>query len=1076
VTRPAVFLFSGQGSQYPGMGRWLYENNRTYREVLDGLDAVAVAESGESVRGQLHADRPPGTVLADFRYTQPGLFMVQYAAAQMVLELGFVPEIVVGASLGEIVAAVVAGVASPPEVLRLLLRQAGLFERVCPPGGMLAVLAGPDFYARTPWLGEAHLAAVNSSGNIVLAGRPGVLDDIEQRLAGTDVLSQRLAVPYAFHSELIDPARDEFRRLVGELRLSPPRVPLVSAATAAPVRVLDADHLWRVLRDPIELDRTLAAVTAGGHRRWLDLGPAGTMANLVQGHWPPGHRNQALPVMSPFVRDEVLWRSLVEVAPADSAETGPGPLKPTSRRPTPVPRSSVLEVHLFPGQGSQTKGMGRDLFPRFPELTRQAGEILGYDIQEQCVRDPDRRLRRTEVTQPALYVVEALGHLAALEEGIRVPDFLLGHSLGEYVALYAGGAFDFATGLRLVQERGRLMSEATGGGMLAVSGLDPAAVRGVLDENGLPELDIANINAPAQVVLAGPADALERARTVLTPAGARCAPLNVSAPFHSRYMSAAADQFRSFAEGFTLIAPRIPVIANVDAQPYGDDVADRLCRQIAAPVRWTDSVRYLLARGRPVVREIGPGTVLTKLFTRLQDEPAEAADPPSAEPVPVKAEPGRGPQTSFTAAHGVRLPYVAGGLHRGISSVELVTRMARAGLASFYGTCGLPLGEVEAGLRTLAGTVGGGPYGVNLTFDPGAPQDEGRLIDLLMANGVRWVEASTYVRPTRDLIRYRLAGARSVDGRGVARNRLLAKVTRADVAVSFLQPAPADLVAGLLAEGVLDAAEAAAAARLPMADDVCVVGDCGGYTDLGVLAVLLPEVCRIRDELYPHGPAPRIGAAGGIGTPAAAASALLLGAEFVLTGSLNLGTAESGLSPVLKDRLQQIDLHATGYAPDGPLFELGGRAQVLRHGTLYHARAARLYELWRTHEEWEQIARPVRDKIEQEFFRCTFAEMEAAADRAGQRSADPRRRMGRVFRQYCDEAARFAIEGVPGRELDYHLDCGPALAAANAWLRGTSQEKWPDRHVDEIAQAVMAGARDLLQRPAPAAVPVRAAI
>ena len=265
--------------------------------------------------------------------------------------------------------------------------------------------------------------------------------------------------------------------------------------------------------------------------------------------------------------------------------------------------------------------MGKDLFPRFREEVAIAGEILGYSIEDLCLQGPEDKLNLTQHTQPALYVVNALTWRQKLEDGGEAPAFTAGHSLGEYNALLAAGVFDFATGLRLVQERGRLMGEASGGGMAAVVGLDRGKIASVLQGSGLEALDIANLNAPDQTVLSGPKDDIERAKSHFEESGARMfVPLKVSAAFHSRYMTRAAESFAGFLEGFTFSPPRIPVIANVSAQPYGaNDTVSNLAGQINGPVRWTESINYLLDQAPDAeFEETGPGKVLAGLLRKIK--------------------------------------------------------------------------------------------------------------------------------------------------------------------------------------------------------------------------------------------------------------------------------------------------------------------------------------------------------------------------------------------------------------------------------------------------------------------------
>ena len=280
---------------------------------------------------------------------------------------------------------------------------------------------------------------------------------------------------------------------------------------------------------------------------------------------------------------------------------------------------------VFPGQGSQKKGMGQGLFDEirdYAAIERDVDALLGYSLRQLCLEDPEDRLKDTRYTQPALYVVNALHTRKALDEGVR-PAWLAGHSLGEYNALLAAGVFDFLTGLRLVQKRGELMAQARGGGMAAVIGLGPEAIAGVLADNGLDAIDVANFNSPSQTVVSGPVEDIQRAGPLLQAAGARmCMPLPVSAAFHSRYMADAAREFAAFLAPIEFASPRTPVVANVTAQPYpaegGDAAKALLVGQITGSVRWVDSVRFLLGQGVERFDEMGPGNVLGRLVQQIR--------------------------------------------------------------------------------------------------------------------------------------------------------------------------------------------------------------------------------------------------------------------------------------------------------------------------------------------------------------------------------------------------------------------------------------------------------------------------
>ncbi|WP_329110184.1 ACP S-malonyltransferase [Micromonospora sp. NBC_01699] len=1062
-----VFLFAGQGSQYHGMGKWLYGADPVFRSALDSLDAVVRDVRGDSVVLAIHGSgHGPERPMTRFALTQPAIFMVEYALARMLRARGIEPAAVLGASLGEVAAAAVAGVFDPEDCLRSLLDQVELFEAECPRGGMLAVLADVELARRDPALAGAHLAAINSPDNFVLAGTAAELDRIERHLTASRVLCQALPVLFPFHSPLIDPVEGAFTKLVSDLALRPATIPLISATTGTEVHLPGPEHLWRVLREPFDLSRALDPLLTRDDLCFLDLGPSGSMANLVRTRLPEGSRSRVLPLLSPYARDEVLFQAVLDLRPTIVTPARRTEVKavsaPTAAGSRTIADGEGLDVYVFPGQGAQAKGMGRELFDRFPELVARADAILGYSLRELCLDDPDRNLRNTEYTQPALYVVNALTWLATLQEGGRLPDYLLGHSLGEFAALFASGVYDFDTGLRLVAERGRLMGRVSGGMMAAVSAIDADLVQRVLDDADLSEVDIANYNAPTQTVIAGPAEAINRALALFKAEGARCAPLNVSAPFHSRYMATAAAEFGRLLDVTTFSAPKIPVISNVDARPYrADGVADTMRRQIVSPVRWTDSVRLLMGLGEFRVRELGPGQVLTKLVARIREEATPTRQEPSrAVPVQRRTTPDALGSAAFRRDYGVRHAYAAGGMHHGVSSVELVSRLARARLLGYFGAAGLTVADVAAAVGRIRDAVPtGAPFGVNVTHDPFDPRAEADLVDVLVREDVRFVEAATYVEVTAPLVRHRLTGARLLpDGTVHAPRKLLAKVTRLDAARLFLAPPPRALVQRLVDEGLLTPQEAAAGERIALADDVCAVGDAADYSDQGALSALLPSVRRLRAELGGVADAVRIGGGGGIGSPESAAAAFVLGADFILTGSINLCTAESGLSAAAKDLLPGVDVHDTAYAPYGALFELGGRARVLKKGVLFHVRAGKLYDLWRTYDSWDAVPTAVRAKVERDYFGATFEEVAARVVPQGGSAPDPKRRMALVFRWYCAQALRWAIEGTPGRVADYQVACGPALGACNQWLRDTPSRAWRDRHADDLADRLMTDA------------------
>ncbi|MFJ2773109.1 ACP S-malonyltransferase [Streptomyces sp. NPDC087300] len=1078
MSRPVVFQFAGQGSQYSRMGWSLYEKEPVFRAALDRLDAAAASELGESVLATLYAPgRGRAEPFDDIEFTHPAIVMVELALAETLIADGIEPDLLIGASLGEFTAAVLAGVLDAEDCLRLLVRQARAL-RDAPRGGMLAVLDDVALHQDVPLLRErTEVAARNYPGHFVVSGSHDDLVAAEELLRARKVVCHRVPVPYAFHSRLMDSGEPLFRAVMARAELKPPRIPVVSCATAGEVDRITVDHLWRATRLPIEYAETLAGLERRGPHQYLDLGPSGTLHNFARNGLPAGSRSRSLPLLGPLGDDA---RSLAAVREA---------VAPRERRTdrtaapaSPEPKDGVMKVYGFPGQGSQAKGMGKDLFDEFPERTALADSVLGYSIRELCVEDPRRELKLTQFTQPALYVVGALTWLREQRDNPEPPDYLVGHSLGEYVALFAAGAFDFETGLRLVARRGELMSRAEGGRMAAVLGRDLATVEQALADHGLTGLDIANHNAPAQFVLAGPADQIDLAKPVFEGIGAHYVVLNVSAPFHSRYLRDTAEEFGRYLDGFALRDPEIPVIANAHARPYGPGEAKRLlARQIASPVRWTDTVRYLMGKGDFVFQELGPGAVLRKLVTKIkaEAEPLTVAEPALQEPVlqepalqepalqePALQEPAiRQPALQEPAAparptalgadtfrerYGLRYAYLAGSMYGGISGADLLARLAKAGSMGFFGTGGLSLPEIERGLDAVRADLGAdGAYGANLLHQHADPQREAALVDLLLRKGVRTVEASGFLRITPALVKYRLSGG-----------LVLAKVSSTDMAAAFLAPAPGAVVRGLVDSGQVSAHDAARYADRPLADDLCVEAGSGWYDAVGSLATLLPAVVRLRDAAAGPGPRVHVGAAGGIGSPEAAAAAFLLGADFLLTGSVNQCTPEADTSTAVKDLLQELDVHDVALAPAAEMFELGVRAQVVKRGVFLPARAGRLHELWRRHDSLDEIDAATRRQIEEKFLR---GPLDAAG--AGRSAADdPKRRMADAFRGYLDRGFALARRGEPGRTVDYLVYCGPAMGAFNSWVRGTDLEPWQARHVDTIAEQLMSETAALLRR------------
>lgn len=426
----------------------------------------------------------------------------------------------------------------------------------------------------------------------------------------------------------------------------------------------------------------------------------------------------------------------------------------------------------------------------------------------------------------------------------------------------------------------------------------------------------------------------------------------------------------------------------------------------------------------------------------------------------------------FTTRHGVRFPYVVGEMANGIATTQMVVAAARAGVLGFFGAAGLMPARIEAALAEIEAALESGlPWGSNLIHSPQEPALEERVADLYLRRGVRVISASAFMGLTRAVVRCAYHGLRR-DRDGVVRRtqHVFAKVSRPEVAVPFLEPAPRELLEQLVCTGQLTGEEIELARNLPVADHITVESDSGGHTDNRPLAALLPTVTRIRDEIGArrrYEDPVLVGAAGGIGTPAAVAGAFALGADYVLTGSVNQACVESGLHPDAREMLARAEIADVMMAPAADMFELGVDVQVLRRGTMFAPRARRLYQLYRAYGSLEELPTGDRGWLEQEVLgQAIDSAWESTRSfwlgrdpgQVERADANPRHLMALVFRSYLGLASRWAIAGETTRRIDYQIWCGPAMGAFNAWTAGTFLAEPAWRTVAQVAANLLEGA------------------
>ncbi len=429
----------------------------------------------------------------------------------------------------------------------------------------------------------------------------------------------------------------------------------------------------------------------------------------------------------------------------------------------------------------------------------------------------------------------------------------------------------------------------------------------------------------------------------------------------------------------------------------------------------------------------------------------------------------------FQDAHRTRFAYVTGEMAHAIAGPRMVIAAARAGLLGFLGTAGVPVERVEQMIGEIRSALDplGLSWGVNLLSTPADVAHERALTELYVRLGVTRVSASAFMEMSPNVVRYACRGlTRDAAGHIVRRHHVFAKISRVEVARPFMHPPSAAMLDALVRDGALTADEAALGACVPIAEDITVEADSAGHTDHRPLTVVLPRIAALRDELADAGRCEgarriRVGAAGGLGTPAAVAAAFALGADYVLTGSINQVAIESGLSDAGRAMLQDADTTDVAMAPSADMFEMGVNVQVLKRGTLFASRARLLFELYHAHDGLDDLPSARRDQIERDIFRMPLADVwtQTAAYLATHRpgaleraARDPKHRMALVFRWYLGLSARWPIQGDESRRSDYQLWCGPALGAFNAWTAGSFLAEPARRSVDQIAWNLLEGA------------------
>jgi len=424
----------------------------------------------------------------------------------------------------------------------------------------------------------------------------------------------------------------------------------------------------------------------------------------------------------------------------------------------------------------------------------------------------------------------------------------------------------------------------------------------------------------------------------------------------------------------------------------------------------------------------------------------------------------------FCADLGLRYAYVGGSMAKGISSTRLVRALGQAGMLGFFGAAGLPIDAVDTAIVHLQSGEPF-PFGCNLIHSPTEPHLEEALVDLYCYRSVRLIEASAFLDLTLPLVRYRTHGIhRNDQGQIITPNRIMAKVSREEIARKFFSPPPASMLQRLVDDGVLTAEQATLAAKIPMAQDVTAEADSGGHTDNRPALTLFPTLLALKNTLqqqHAYHQRLRLGLGGGIATPASAAAAFAMGAAYLVTGTINQACIESGTSDVVRKILAQTRQADIAMAPSGDMFEMGVHVQVVKRGTMFPMRATRLYALYCQYDSIAAIPTSERDKLEKMWFRMPLEQIwqqtkayfsHRDPKQVKRAEHDEKHRMALIFRWYLGQSPVWANTGEADRMMDYQIWCGPAMGAFNEWVKDSCLDAPSDRQVVAVALNILFGA------------------
>jgi len=429
---------------------------------------------------------------------------------------------------------------------------------------------------------------------------------------------------------------------------------------------------------------------------------------------------------------------------------------------------------------------------------------------------------------------------------------------------------------------------------------------------------------------------------------------------------------------------------------------------------------------------------------------------------------------SFKDEYNTRCSYYAGGMAHGISSANLVIALGKNGFMGSYGSGGMSLDDVKRDIDNIKKELPMGPFIVNFLHIPNNDKIEFDFVNALIEKGIKVIEASAFIDLSPALLYYRISGlSKSNDGKIGSERKIIAKISREEIAIKFMSPPDLSTVNMLLKNNLITREQAELSLKYPIADDITVEADSGGHTDSRPLVSLLPSIIEIRDAMqskFKYDKVVRIGAAGGISTPEAALCAFSMGASYVVTGSINQACMEAGTSDYVKDVLSKVTMADVAKAPCADMFEMGAKVQVVKKGTMYPLNAQRLYDIYIKYKSIDEIPEIDKNRIEKNYFKASFGEIweevkkfftEHDPKQLDFANKNPKFKMALIFRWYLGNSSRWSISGDENRKMDMQIWCGPSMGAFNNFARGTYLEDVKNRKVSDVATAIMEGCAHL---------------